>query len=391
VSAIDVYRNGVKMAPADFTATNGTSIVLANACTVGDTVEVISYPMITYSDAVKRTGDTMTGTLNVPMVVTNSSLMFRNRIINGDMRIDQRNAGASGTASNVYTADRWFYNASQVSKGTWQQNRGGITPPAGFTNYLGFTSSSAYSVLAADYFGLYQSIEGLNVADLAWGTANAQTVVLSFRVYSSLTGTFGGSVANSGFSRSYPFSYTISSANTWTTVSIVVPGDTTGTWLTTNGIGVTVNFSLGTGSTFTGTAGTWAGTNYISSTGATSIVGTNGATFYITGVQLEVGSVATPFERRPYGQELALCQRYYYEQSIDIQTPAAASLLQRYNFPVTMRTSPTISNKVAGNFFNISVVNDAGNTNNQGFYFQVSGSTANAYITARVNTVSAEL
>lgn len=320
---------------------------------------------------------------------------LRNRIINGAMQIDQRNAGASGTSANVYTVDRWFYNASQASKGTWQQNRSAVTPPAGFTNYLGFTSSSAYSVLAADYFGLYQSIEGLNIADLAWGTANAKTVTLSFQVYSSLTGTFGGSVANSGFSRSYPFSYTISSANTWTTVSIVVPGDTTGTWLTTNGIGITVNFSLGTGSTFSGAAGAWAGTNYLSVTGATSVVGTNGATFYITGVQLEVGTQATPFEWRPYPIELAMCQRYYQIQpntEYHVLPAPNATFASTYpvHFPVAMRTTPTLG-------FSYSTTNaiatytSAVYSGPRGFVHYISASVStNAYM-AFTYTASSEL
>jgi hypothetical protein len=280
----------------------------------------------------------------------------RNRIINGDMRIDQRNAGASGTA-NAYTVDRFGYYGAAASKGTWQQNAGSVTPPAGFTNYLGFTSSSAYTVGAAEQFNLYQPVEGFNVADLAWGTANAKTVTLSFWVRSSLTGTFGGAVYNNVPNRSYPYSYTITSANTWELKTIVIPGDTSGTWLTTNGVGLYLNFCLGAGSTVSSTAGSWAAGRYDSATGATSVVGTNGATFYITGVQLETGSVATPFERRSYGQELALCQRYY-EKSYAIDTkpgtvttsattvavfPAAYATYFVCSFQVSKRTTPTMT------------------------------------------------
>jgi len=241
---------------------------------------------------------------------------FRNRIINGAMVIDQRNAGASVTnaVAFTYTLDRFFIFGSQASKFTCQQNAGSVTPAVGFVNYLGITSSSAYTVASTEQFILAQYIEGFNVADLGWGTASAKTVTLSFQVYSSLTGTFGGSLRNTDASRSYPFSYTIPSANTWTTISVTIAGDTTGTWLTTNGTGIRLTFSLGAGSTLSGTAGSWSGNNYVSATGATSVVGTNGATFYITGVQLEVGSSATGFEYRQYGQELALCQRYYSKQ-----------------------------------------------------------------------------
>jgi hypothetical protein len=234
---------------------------------------------------------------------------FKNRIINGAMVIDQRRAGASVTPTNAqYLVDRWQANLSQTGKYSVQQNAGSVTPPAGFTNYLGVTSLSAYSVLTGDYFNVNQPIEGFNIADLAWGTASAAAVTLSFWVRSSLTGTFGGALTNG--SRSYPFTYTISAANTWELETITIAGDTSGTWATTNGVGVQVTFNLGTGATYSGTAGAWAGANYASATGATSVVGTSGATFYVTGVQLEKGTTATSFDYRPYGTELQLCQRY---------------------------------------------------------------------------------
>jgi len=235
----------------------------------------------------------------------------RNRIINGDMRIDQRNAGASVATSSgtgVFVTDRWALGYSQTSKFTGQRS---TVAPAGFTNSLLVTSSSAYSVTSSDYFFLRHNIEGFNTADLGWGAAGATSVVLSFWVRSSLTGTFGGSFRNNATSRSYPFTYAVSSANTWEYKTIIISGDTSGTWDTGNNTGIEIDFGLGVGSNFAGTAGSWSGNNYVSATGATSVVGTNGATFYITGVQLEAGSVATPFERRSYGQELALCQRYF--------------------------------------------------------------------------------
>jgi len=236
---------------------------------------------------------------------------FKNRIINGAMTIAQRGTGTTTVTSNssYYSCDRWQTLMTVASKYSVGQSS---TAPAGFVNSLLLTSLSAYSVGASDYFQFRQSIEGVNTADLAWGTANAKTVTLSFWVQSSLTGTFGGSLCNNDGSRSYPFSYTISSANTWTQASITIPGDTTGTWITnSSGAGIIVQFGLGVGSSLSGTAGSWAGAYYISSTGATSLVATNGATFYITGVQLEVGTTATNFDFRSYGTELSLCQRYY--------------------------------------------------------------------------------
>ena len=294
-----------------------------------------SSPSITFSDGSAQTSATRP---------------FQNRIINGAMVIDQRNAGASVTPTGgQYALDRWTFQISAASKLTAQQNAGSVTPPAGFTNYLGIVSSSAYSVAAGDYFSVRQIIEGYNIADLSWGSANAKTVTLSFWVRSSLTGTFGGVFTNSNYSRSYPFTYTISSANTWEQKSITVAGDTSGTWQTTTSAGINVEFGLGVGSTYSGTAGAWAGAAYDSATGATSVVGTSGATFYITGVQLEVGSTATSFDYRPYGTELQLCQRYFVK---DLQSGSATFLIGVVDattsadrcgmrFPVTMRTSPT--------------------------------------------------
>ena len=280
---------------------------------------------------------------------------FRNRIINGGMTIDQRNAGASVTPANdAYTLDRWQVNISDSSKFTIQQDAGAVTPPVGFTDYLGVTSSSAFSLAAGSYFVLDQKIEGFNVADLGWGTANAKTVTLSFWVRSSLTGTFGGVLRNSAENRSYPYTYTISSANTWEQKSVTIAGDTSGTWLTTTGVGIYVGFGLGVGTTYSGTAGAWAGSTFASATGATSVVSTNGATFYITGVQLEVGSTATSFDYRPYGTEFSLCERYFQKYSGNtngtlsdggfVAAPIFAST-QSYTgltFP-QMRTGPSFS------------------------------------------------
>ena len=283
--------------------------------------------------------------------VPNSSFL-RNRIINGDMRIDQRNAGAaiaSLGSGSTYTVDRFYYYGSQSGKFSFQQNQGSVTPPAGFSNYAGFTSLSAFSAAASDVFVLGQVIEGYNISDLAWGTANAKSVTVSFWVRSSITGTHSGFFGNSNLTRSYPFTFTVSSANTWTQISVTIAGDTTGTYSTTNGAGIYVGFNLGCGSTFLGTAGSWQAALYEGATGSVSIVGTNGATFYITGVQLEVGTAATPFERRQYGQELALCQRYYNRDVlVAVGGGATPTVTNRtfycsVNWPVAMRAAPTMT------------------------------------------------
>ena len=299
---------------------------------------------------------------------------LKNRIINGDMVVSQRNGTSSVTPNNSYTLDRWATTNTQTSKFTIQQNAGSVTPPTGFTNYLGVTSSSAYSVATGDTFAINQSIEGFNVADLSWGTANAQTVTLSFWVRSSLTGTFGGSITNG--SLSYPFSYTISSANTWEKETITIVGPTTGTWATNNTSGFTLYFGLGSGATFSGTAGAWIAGNFVQSTGSQSVVGTNGATWYITGIQLERNTTATPFEWIPYGTELALCQRYFQvfgnisgNGSIGAFNPigqgqgVTTNSAGQYSIflPVSMRTSPSIGISTTASAFSVTSPSD-GNT-----------------------------
>jgi hypothetical protein len=285
---------------------------------------------------------------------------MKNRLINGAMVIDQRNAGASVTPNVSYTLDRWQGINTQASKFTVQQNAGSVTPPTGFTNYLGVTSSSAYSVLTGDTFLISQSIEGFNTADLDFGKSTAKTITLSFWVRSSLTGTFGGALTNNAGNRSYAFSYTISSANTWEQKTVTIAGDTTGTWETTTNAGIRVRFGLGSGSTYSGTAGVWSASDLVQSTGSTSVVGTNGATFYITGVQLEVGSTATSFDYRPYGTELQLCMRYYEKRSITgnanicmaIANAASGNTqtIGTLNLFVEKRTSPTVTTSAASTF-----------------------------------------
>lgn len=305
--------------------------------------------------------DTVKDSLN--NVFAPASSVMKNRIINGAMVIDQRNSGSAfGTSINGYTIDRWAVYVSTTGKINGGQNYNSVTPPVGFSNYLGFQSQSAYSISSTDYFIIRHSIEGFNTADLAWGTANAKTVTLSFWVYSSLTGTFGGSILNGAQNYSYPFTYTISSASTWTQISITIAGPTSGTWVgATNGTGMMINLGLGVGSTLSGTAGSWSANNYTSATGAVSVVGTNNATFYITGVQLEVGLNATNFEYRQYGTELALCQRYAQVFTNPNTQNVRFALAGNYSsgsnlgyparfLPVTMRTSPSLTISAVGDF-----------------------------------------
>ena len=296
-----------------------------------------------------------TNSLSDPIAVngytpTASNMQPFNRIINGAMTIDQRNAGSAVTPANgtsIYTLDRWSFYLSQASKLTTQQSS---TAPTGFVNSLLVTSSSAYSVGSGDIFEVRQFVEGYNTADLMWGTANAQTVTLSFWVRSSLTGTFGGAIRNSASDRSYVFSYSISSANTYEYKTITIAGDTSATWLTTNGRGIGVFFSLGAGSTVIKAAGSWGAGQYVGVTGQTNLVGTNGATFYITGVQLEAGSTASPFAHENYADTLQKCLRYYNRiggnggQDYFIGGSNNSSGFFRYAFPVPMRAVPSFTN-----------------------------------------------
>lgn len=283
----------------------------------------------------------------------NASIM-KNRIINGAMVIDQRNAGAAVTidgTAGTYTLDRWLGIDVSTGSFTVQQDS---TAPAGFVNSSKLTVASivtSYGTTNSCQF--MQRIEGYNLADLGWGTANAKTVTLSFWVYSSLTGTFGGAIKNSESTRSYPYSYTISSANTWEQKTITIAGDTTGTWVTTNGIGAMVIFCLGGGTDRLGTAGAWNANNNVGAIGQVNVMGTLSANIYITGVQLEVGSSATGFEYVNYQTSLANCQRYYAKLNNDgtggevaigagLQ-PSTTDAWIVVPYPVTMRTEPTVS------------------------------------------------
>ena len=340
-------------------ASGATTTVASGATTTVGTMATQN------ASAVAITGGT------IDNVNLSNTFGFKNRLINSAMVIDQRNAGASVTITTAeeFITDRWQFAPSASSKLTAQQS---TTAPTGFNNSLLLTSSAATSVAAGDYYFLGQKIEGFNFTDCGWGTASAATITLSFWCRSSITGTYGGALVNSAQNRSYPFSYSISAANTWEQKTITVAGDTSGTWIgATNGVGVRLRLGFGIGSTYSGTAGAWAAANYMAPTSSTNWISTSGATFYITGVQLEKGSTATSFDYRPYGTELALCQRYYYK--VITESAAAKQLAPNgfvdstttafcwTQFPVEMRISATALEQT-GTAANYQVRYTAGST-----------------------------
>jgi hypothetical protein len=304
-----------------------------------------------------------------------------NRVINGDMRVDQRNSGASGIASGNYTVDRWLCGSSQANKLTVGQNYSTATNPLGFQYFFGVQATAASTIAAGDWFQFWQQIEADAIGDFMFGTANAQPVTLSFWACSSLTGTFSGAVLNYAATRTYPFSYSLPTANTWTKISITIPGDTGGTWVMKgNGGAISLIFDLGTGSTYRGPANAWASASYGGVTGAVSMAATLNAKWAVTGVKLEIGSVATPYNRQSLAKSLADCQRYFLSHPgayLAGYNLAGAGIGVPTLFPATMRASPTItfgtvtynnSNTVAANStspvgFSISVNSAGGSCN----------------------------
>ena len=314
-------------------------------------------------------------------VLTNSQIGGRrNIIINGAMQVAQR--GTSFTyGGGAYNLDRFY--ALDGTDGTFTVEQS-TTAPADFTNSLKVTITTAdSSVGASQYASLRQNIEGFNCSQLNWGSSDAQTVTLSFYVRSSVTGTFGGSLLNAG-TRSYPFTYTISSADTWERILVTIDGDTTGTWATDNTVGINVNFNIGNGSTFTNTAGAWASGAYYGATGEVNLIETLNATFFITGIQLEVGEQATPFEHRSYAEELELCKRYFQKfgggankHIAHVYAPSTSELALILRFAPEMRVTPSVdwSSDTTDLTYRYNANNsqnfDRGNLNNDGGLGQV--------------------
>jgi hypothetical protein len=375
VNDIEVVINNVVQQPSTAYTLSGTTITFTSAPSSGTNNIYVRYLATNMQSFTVPNNSITRNQLDSNL---QAGFQGRNKIINGHMVVDQRNAGASvNPTDGQFITDRWAVARSQASKLTAQQNAGSVVLPIGFSNYLGIASSSAYSITSSDYFFLFQKIEGFNTADLGWGTANAKTVTLSFQVYSSLTGTFGGSIQNYVQNRAYPFTFTVSSANTWTSMSVTVAGDTSGTWVgATNGTGAIINFGLGVGSTYSASAGSWQAGQFISATGATSVVGTSGATFYITGVQLEEGTTATSFERESYSTTLQKCQRYlpswnYVGSGNQTVTggfmQSTTNLVSVHQFPTFARTAPT----------GVTVVSGSGSMNSS-FSFNGSGTNPTA-------------
>ena len=351
-------------------------------------------------------------------IVASGSQGFKNKIINGHMMIDQRNAGASVTpTSNVFGPDRWTPQLAQSSKFSYRQmesantsasNYESSSAPTGFTNSLKITSSSAYTPVTGDYMLIRQHIEGYNVADLDWGLATAKTVTVSFWVKSSLTGSHSFSVYNVDGSRSYPVLYTINTANTWEYKTIVIPGDTSGTWKKDSNIGISIAFSIGSGATYSGPSGAWASAWYPAATGAVPLIGTSSATLYITGVQFEKGTAASTFEFRSYQKELLLCMRYYQDfrnsttqfgATLSNPLLSNADRIAIHAGVIPMRTTPTVvaystagtsgflTEFSSGTNRTVSSVNQNGPLMGSGYY-QLSASATNAVYTCA--TYSAE-
>lgn len=317
----------------------------------------------------------------------------RNLIINGDMRIAQRATSVSGSNGGGYTVcDRWnlFDNSGSVNIAQ------SSTVPAttGFGNSLQFTVNSTGTLSSTSVFTPNQQIEGFNSVQLLWGTSNAKSITVSFWCRSSVAGTYGIFVRNSSANRFYATSFDVSVANTWQYVTATIPGDIAGTWIgATNGIGLTVGITLRAGSSRTGTTGVWSGSTVYAPTTQVDWHGVAGATFYFTGFQVEEGKVATDFEHRSYGEELALCQRYYEENKNSQYTATGyhtSFIRSGMQFLVTKRAGPTVTITNAANSAGGSLSLSIGNANTMGVNYSMN-SASTSYGVRFDYTADAEL
>ncbi|AIR93409.1 hypothetical protein AVU42_gp024 [Prochlorococcus phage P-TIM68] len=270
----------------------------------------------------------------------------RNMIINGQMQVNQRNSSALtvNSSSGQYPVDRWVSRGEGGSKAFTIEQVGVSNSGLGVRNAIKVTSSQAASVSSSDIFNFRQMIEGLTSGRLNLGESGCASMTLSFTAYSSVAGTHSGAIQNSAQNRSYPFTYTLAQ-NTWTDVKITIPPITSGSFNESTGVGLRLVFDLGSGDTFRGTANQWNSAQDEGATGAVRLLETNGAVWYITKVQLEEGTVATPFEKKLFNEDLSACERYYYiMQANDVSyLPTTNDGRSRINrtFPTRMRAAPS--------------------------------------------------
>jgi len=394
-----IDTNGNELLQVTATASAVNQVTLANAATgVAPTLTASGDDTnIGFKLVAKGTGEITAKVNGSDVFNASSNFGFKNRIINGAMVIDQRNAGASvsvGTATGTYTLDRWrvYHDTAITSNITAQQST--TVPTTGYINSQILTNGTGATAAAGDVNIIQQRVEGLNIADLNFGSSTAATVTLSFWVRSSLTGTFGVNLANSAQNRSYVSTYTISSANTWEQKTVTVAGDQSGTWLTTSGIGLIASWDLGSGTSLNTTAGAWQAGQYFRTSACTSFIGTTGATFYITGVQLEKGSTATSFDYRPYGTELALCQRYF--QLMDMGyvyavAPSGNQITSNYTYPVAMRATSTVAVVTNPTFGSGTAVNSYQTTARMTAFYMITNGVGAATWAGGQFSASAEL
>ncbi len=407
VNDIQAVVNNVVQVPNDAYTISGTTITFTSAPSAGTQNVYVRY-LSTTTQAITPSQNTVSWNTLDTNTQNDLGLMGKNKSINGNMVINQRNNGGSvnSSAGGNFAVDRFTSFGSGGGVYTTQRSTD-VPSGQGFVNSIVSTVTTTDSPTGTDYYIIQHTIEGFNTADLMWGTVNARTVTVSFWVKSSITGTYTVAFRNSGFNRSYRATYTINAANTWEYKTITVVGDTTGTWSTDNGIGIRIGFTLGAGSDFIDTGNVWSALEDFAATGQTQWIATNGATFYLTGVQLEVGTQATAFSTAggSYGAELALCQRYYqfiggtnsgfplwggYQQAND-------EIYNPISFPVQMRAAPTTTKAGTWNTGGLATQPDAIYINTQGFSLRVQKSASSGIFYVHPNssddiiTFSAEL
>jgi len=418
-----IDTNGNELLKVTATTSAVNEVTLANAATgVAPTLTASGGDTnIGFKLVAKGTGEITAKVDGSDVFNASSNFGFKNRIINGAMVIDQRNAGASLTvtgSSSGFPVDRFRIDSPVGQSITGQQVTASLS---GFQNAFTYTAGTA-STNTNDQSEIVQFIEGHNVADLQFGTANAQTLTVSFWAKSSLTGTFGLILENSANNRQYITSYSLPTANTFTYISKTIVGDTSGTWLYTNGRGIGIRWDMGAGATQSGAVtNAWGTSSLIGITagaGVVKLTQNTSATFTITGVQLEKGSTATSFDYRPYGTELALCQRYF-QTTLDIGVAVGATssadatlfCLARDSsnarvyasiFPTKMRSTPTVTVYAENNATAGSITDDStgsavtgvstGNIKQSGFAYCSKSSGLTTSTAYRFNyTASAEL